>query len=87
MFRRIAFVEFSERESLLNALQKDGSELEGYALVVNEAGGGGVFGLGGPFGGSRGSRGDSDKTVFVKGFDRSHSPETVRELCITRVCT
>ncbi|CAM6089621.1 unnamed protein product [Calypogeia fissa] len=63
-----AYVEFAEMEGYLEALAKDGSNLNGFNLVVNASSGGGGGGGGGGFGGDRSG---SDKTAFVKGFEKT----------------
>lgn len=62
---RIAFVEFSEKEGLDKALKVDNPRLKGRALSVNAAvqGGGGHTG--------------TDRTAFVKGFDRLQDENSV----------
>ncbi|KAL2644559.1 hypothetical protein R1flu_012146 [Riccia fluitans] len=67
----MAFIEFSDELSMLKALELDGKELDGQMLVVNSSTGRG--------GGGGGGKGDSDKTVFAKGFDKSEDENSIRD--------
>lgn len=68
---RFAYVEFSEKEAFDSAMGLNNSTLNGSNLTVNPSGqtGGG--------GGGGGARTGSDKTVFVKGFDKFQDEEAV----------
>lgn len=63
--------------SALKAIDMNGEEFNNRSLAVSAAGQPPGAGGGSSFGGSR-SRSDTDKTAFVKGFDRAKSSETVR---------
>lgn len=72
LWLRFAYIAFRDREGLEKALDLNDSEFDGQTLVVNEAGQPGGGGAGGG-----GNRGDPEKTVFVKGFDKSLDEDTV----------
>ncbi|OAE22063.1 hypothetical protein AXG93_3719s1430 [Marchantia polymorpha subsp. ruderalis] len=77
----IAFVEFRDFESFNKAVELNGVDKDGQTLTVNAAGGGGGGGVTTYGGGGGGrNRGDSEKTVFVKGFDKSLEEDEIRTI-------
>lgn len=72
-------MEFRDFESFNKAVELNGVDKDGQTLTVNAAGGGGGGGVTTYGGGGGGrNRGDSEKTVFVKGFDKSLEEDEVR---------
>lgn len=69
---RIAFVEFSDFESMSKATSLDGVNVNGQSWRINASGQGSAGGFGG------GNRGNPEKTVFVKGFDKYQAENSVR---------